>query len=455
MTHDLFTALCSQISAEMERLHIPGLALGIIYGGEKFTADFGITNVENPLPVTADTLFQVGSITKTFTSLAAMRLVENGFLELDKPVKYYLPSLRLADKQVAEQVTLRHLFTHTAGWTGDYFDDSGAGDDALGKVVERMVNLPQETPLGEIWSYNNAGFYLAGRLVEIASGKSYEAAVQELVLNPLGMQSSFFFARDVITHRFVVGHDAVYPAEQRQPKVLRPWEMSRAENAMGGLASTVDDLLIYAQFHMGDGCNSTGEQLLARYSLESLHSPQLPAANGEWIGLTWFSREIQGERIIRHGGATNGQQAILQIVPGRHFALVVLANSDRGSELYTPLAERALNLFLGLEEPKPEPRPATDEELVEFSGCYSAAAEDLELQPGEGFWILNEIPKGGFPTPESAPPPPPPPVRLQPVAADQVMILDEPGKGNLGEFLRGPDGSVTWFRFGGRVHRRL
>ena len=89
-------------------------------------------------------------------------------------------------------MTARHLFTHTGGWLGDYFADTGPGDDALARAVERVANLPQETPLGEIYSYNNAGFYLAGRLVEVLSGMTYEMAVHKLVLGPLGMKTSFF-----------------------------------------------------------------------------------------------------------------------------------------------------------------------------------------------------------------------------------------------------------------------
>src|SRR5215211_1416922 len=202
-----FRAVCAAVVQAMDRLHVPGVAIGIVDGDAEHTAGFGVTNIEHPLPVDADTLFQIGSITKTVTATAAMRLVEQGRLDLDVPVRTYLPDLRLADEQVAANVTLRHLFNHTGGWAGDYFDDMGQGDDALAKIVAKLVDLPQLTPLGAVWSYNNAGFYLAGRVLEVVGGKPYEELARELVLEPLGMERSFFFPGDLMTYRFAVGHE--------------------------------------------------------------------------------------------------------------------------------------------------------------------------------------------------------------------------------------------------------
>src|SRR6478672_1555548 len=132
----------------MEELSVPGVALGVLFEGEEEVAVLGVTSVENPLDVTPDTLFQIGSIGKTFCATAVMRLVEQGKLELDEPVRSYLPDFRLGDEEVASRVTVRQLLTHTGGWLGDYFDDFGAGDDALARMVEGLSKLPQLTPLG-------------------------------------------------------------------------------------------------------------------------------------------------------------------------------------------------------------------------------------------------------------------------------------------------------------------
>lgn len=444
----------SWITSEMERLHIPGLAFGMIHNQETYTAGFGVTSLDNPLPITADTLFQIGSITKTITALAIMRLVEAGLVNLDLPLKTYLPDLRLADENVAQRVTLRHIFSHTGGWLGDYFDDLGPGDDALAQIVSRMADLPQETPLGEIWSYNNAGYYLAGRVLELITGKTYEAAVKELVLDPIGMTNSFFFPADLMTQRFAVGHDAVYPGEQRQPRVLRPWGIARTGNPVGGLACSINDLLRYARFQMGDGRAETGERLLSLQALEHMHMPGVLAANGERMGTAWFIKDVDGIRLIRHGGATNGQMATFTVAPALHFAVIALTNSDRGSELYQPLTRRVLAQFLGIQEGDPEPITAPESQLAEYVGVYHAAANELRVSLQQGQLILQNIPKGGFPAKDSPPPPPPPPMHMALCGPDRVIVLDEPERGNQGEFLRGVDGRLLWFRIDGRVHKR-
>ena len=169
---EAFDRVCDAVRASMEETQTPGVAVGLLHEGEEHVAGFGVTSIENPLEVTPDTLFQIGSITKTFTGTAAMRLVERGELDLDAPVRTYLPELKLSDEDVAARVTMRHLLTHTGGWIGDYFDDLGSGDDALARMCESLAVLPQLTPLGEVWSYNNAGFYLAGRVIEVHRGQA-------------------------------------------------------------------------------------------------------------------------------------------------------------------------------------------------------------------------------------------------------------------------------------------
>ncbi len=183
----------------MAHYHVPGVAVGVYNDGVQQVGGLGVTNVDHPLAVNEETLYQIGSISKTFTGTTAMRLVEQGKLDLDAPIRTYLPDLKLADADATERATMKHLLTHTGGWVGDYFDDLGAGDDALAKMAVQMATVPQVAPLGTLWSYNNAGFYLAGRVIEVITGKPFEAAVQELVLDPLGMEHTYFFARNVIT----------------------------------------------------------------------------------------------------------------------------------------------------------------------------------------------------------------------------------------------------------------
>src|SRR5215207_9079356 len=187
-----FKKIAQKIISEMKRLQVPGVAIGIWHKRKEYSTGFGVTSVEHPLPVTADTLFQTGSISKTFTGTMIMKLVEDGKVNLDAPVKKYVQDFKVQDKAVAEKVTVRHLLTHMGGWVGDYFNDFGNGEDALDRMVNDIARLPQIQPLGTIWSYNNAGFNVASRVIEVVTKKPYEKALQEMVFDPIGLKMSLF-----------------------------------------------------------------------------------------------------------------------------------------------------------------------------------------------------------------------------------------------------------------------
>ena len=164
-----FKKIAQKIISEMKRLEVPGVAVGIWHKGKEFADGFGVTNLEHPLAVTADTLFQTGSISKTFTGTMLMQLVEQGKVDLDAPAKKYIKDLKLRDKNAERKVTVRQPLTHMGGWVGDYFNDFGNGDEALDRMVKDIAKLPQVQPLGTIWSYNNTGFNIAARLIEIVT----------------------------------------------------------------------------------------------------------------------------------------------------------------------------------------------------------------------------------------------------------------------------------------------
>jgi len=446
-----FHDICVEVLKEMERLHVPGVAVGTLFDGQEQIAGFGVTNVDHPLAVTEDTLFQIGSITKTFVGTMAMRLVEAGKLELDAPLRRYLSDLHMTDESVAANMTMRHLLTHTGGWVGDYFDDMGYGDDALATIVSKMGELPQLTPLGEVWSYNNSGFYLAGRVIEVVTGKTFEAALQEMILDPLGMKKSFFFAHDVMTHRFAVGHQI----EDDQAKVATPWPIGRAAHPAGGLVSTVGDLFRYARFHMGDGMTMEGKRLLSKESLALMRTPQFPASGISQIGLTWFITDIDGMRTIGHGGGTNGQITQLTMVPERGFALVALTNAGKGGEICGAVVKAGLKSYLDLTMPQATPLEDVPVERFEpYVGKYESRMTKLELIIEDGGLVLHATPKGGFPRPDTPPPPAPPPVKIGLYEEDRAVGLEPPYKEARIEFLRGSDSAVVWMRVGGRVHRK-
>lgn len=439
------------VLAEMWRLKVPGVAAGLWHDGREHLTGFGVTSVENPLPVTADTLFQIGSITKTITGTVIMRLVEQRRLDLDAPVKTYLPDFTLQDKATEAAVTLRHCLTHMGGWAGDYFRETGSGDDALARYVDELHLLPQLAPLDTLWAYNNAGFGIAGRVIEVVTGQSYEATARELVLEPLSMDGAFFLPEEVISRRFAVGHRV--DAGNGRPAVLRPWALARASNAIGGLYAGVRDMLRYARLHLGNGTMPDGQRLLQSETLADMQYPHRPANLGRMHGLSWALRTVGGEKLVTHGGATKGQQAICVMVPAHDFALIVLTNSEDGSLLYEAAVEWALDHYLGLVEPQPEHLPATPGQLEGYAGLYEAQLQQLELSVVDGQLMAQSIPKGGFPDVSSPPGPKPPPSRLAVIGDDKVIALDPPLINQKMEFLRDADGKIIWLRTS-RLHRR-
>jgi CubicO group peptidase (beta-lactamase class C family) len=428
----------------MEELAVPGVALGVLFDGEEQTAGLGVTSIENPLEVTPDTLFQIGSIGKTFTATAMMRLVEQGKLALDEPVRSYLPDFRLADEAAASRVTVRQLLTHTGGWLGDYFDDLGYGDDALARMVERLATLPQLTPLGAYWAYNNSAFYVAGRIVEVVTGRPFEPALRELVLEPLGLEHSYFFADEVMTHRFAVGHER---DADGKTVAARPWAIGRAAHAAGGLVSTVRELLRYSRFWIDGG------ELLSPPSVEEMTRAQVPIG-GEYdaVGLAWFLRERDGVRMICHGGGTKGQISWLAIAPGRGFAFVALTNHQLGGTVAERAFDEATDVCLGFREPQLEAINMPADRLREYLGRYESRMADAELVKTDSGLELRYEFKGGFPNPDTPPPPNPPPDPVAFASDDEVFVPEGPSKGDRAVFLRDAAGRIEWLRLGGRLY---
>lgn len=441
-----FNTITKHITQEMKRLHVPGVSIGIYNKGKEWTAGFGVTSIEDPLPITPDTLMQVGSISKTFTGTLLMMLVEQGKIELDAPVRKYIKDFKLSDESVAKKVTIRHLLTHTGGWVGDYFNDFGNGDDALDKMVKDIAKLPQIQPLGKIWSYNNAGFNIAARVIEVVTKKSYEQALQEMLLNPLGLSMTYLYPSDMLfTHRFVVGHYR----KDNQTHVARPWAIGRAGNGVGGVVSNVKDLLKYARFHMGDG-----NKIIKRKTLEAMRVKQVSADEGRDMGITWFIRRASDLTAYAHGGATHGQQAYFFYIPEKDFALAILTNSDDGGIITGQMFGMALELYFHIKLKSPQPLK-NPQELKGINGRYKIGTNCFDVKAEGKQLVCQHVPLGGFPTPDTPPGPALPPMRFAFYDQDKLIGLDEPLKGALADIIRDDNGRVEYFRVEGRAHKRI
>ncbi|RPJ28733.1 MAG: class A beta-lactamase-related serine hydrolase [Chloroflexi bacterium] len=443
-----FKKIAQKIISEMKRLQVPGVAIGIWHKRKEYAEGFGVTNVEHPLPVTPDTLFQTGSISKTFTGTMLMQLAEQEKVDLDVPVRKYIKDFKLRNKAVAGKVTVRHLLTHMGGWVGDYFNDFGNGDDALDRMIKDIAKLPQVQPLGTIWSYNNTGFNVAARIIEVVTKKPYEQAAQEMLFDPLGLSMSFFYPSDILfTHRFVVGHQKV----KGHVQVARPWAIGRAGNGVGGVVSTVRDLLKYARFHMSNG----RKNVITAKSLRAMRVPQADAGPRGLIGITWFIRKVGDLTIYAHGGATNGQQAYFFFIPDKDFALAILTNSDDGGIITSGIFNYALELYFNVKSKLPNPTETPIAKLKKYVGRYRIGTECFDLKVKGEYLIYHHIPLGGFPRPDTPPGPAMPLMRFSFYEEDKVIGLDEPYKDALGDFIRDEKGKLQFFRIGGRAHKKI
>ncbi len=447
----LDAALAGRVRAAMTRWHVPGAAVGVLVDGKRQEQGFGVVSLETGYPTRPDTLFQIGSITKLFTATLAMMLVEEGKLALDTLVITYLPSLRLADADAQARLTLRMLLSHSGGFYGDFFDDFGMGDDALSAYVASLHTLEQQTAPGEVYAYNNAGFCLVGALIERVTGQPYERVVRERIFTPLGMSHSFFFAGEAIAYPNAVGHSQVTPGGDEH-EVARRYPLPRAVNAAGGIISTVDDLLTFAQFQLDGGVTRAGQRLLPTATLQAMWQPQIKAANGkEFYGLGWEIGESSGTRQIRHGGATNGFNARFVVIPERKYAIAILTNSGRGVAMYQEVIEAELAERLGLHEPKPRPITLPPEALAALAGVYTqpdsvrtltTTSDGLRIEV-TAIDLLNHKEEVY------------PPYDLRPISPTEFVVVTagEELDSHI-DFLLDADGAPRFVRVGGRLAAR-
>jgi CubicO group peptidase (beta-lactamase class C family) len=462
-----FRAVAEALQAAMAATGTPGAALGILAGGREEYASFGVTSIETGEPVMAATLFQIGSITKPFTGTAVMRLVEDGTLDLETTVRTYLPEFQLQDEAVAEQVTVRHLLTHTGGWWGDLFADTGSGDDAIERYVsEWFPELPQFSPLGEYFSYNNAGFNLLGRILEVVTGQEYRAAIHELVLAPLGMSNSFFAPDEVLARPHAQGH---FSEEGEAPRVQEPLFIPRSSDPAGGLWSTTADLLRFARFHLGDG-TVDGERILSAASLAMMQTPQQPILGDPTsaMGLPWFIIDLQGERLVTHDGGTFGQGAQLLLAPDRDFAVAMFGNAlpaaalaaqealatvfNQYFEIDLSAAQASAAMATPMASPVASPPAVVSAvDLDQYAGQYATPDATYDLNVVDGGLVLSyEL----HPHPAQVQPkfvadvPPETPVEL---LAPDLALVTIAGLPMPLIFVRNDNGEVGWVSAGLRL----
>jgi CubicO group peptidase (beta-lactamase class C family) len=445
-----FDALVALTEAKMREFGVPGVSIGVIDNGAIMMRGLGVTSVEDEIAVNPHTVFPIASISKTFAATAMMRLVEQGKVDLRAPVRKYLPEFRVRDDAVSRDATIWHLLTHTGGWEGQ-IGATDRGEDTLKQYVAGLSNLMQIAPPGLAWSYNNAGFSIAGRVIEAVTDRSINRAIRDLVFTPLALQHAGTTAGEFITYRFALGHGT----RDGRPLLQRPFSPSASVTA-GGVGVCMTDLLTYARFHMGDGTSANGDRILSRASLELLRTPQLrKQSTDDDMGIGWHLRTIGGVRLASHGGTLGGHILLLEIVPERNFAIAILTNSNSGWRLIQDVERQALATYHGLTFPlnhaiahrglvetlpavkpfatQPDPRP--------YVGRYERPTNAVLVSAAGGTLLVNTNPdREGSPA--------------MPIAffgPDRAVFTEGPDQGQTVEFIRNADGRVEWVRVVGRV----
>jgi len=385
-----------RLAALADKHHVPGAALGILRlrpgrPDELAVTACGILNANAGIEATTDSLFQIGSITKVWTTTMVMQLVDEGLLDLDAPVAAVLPELRIADPDAGKAVTMRHLLTHTSGIDGDVFTDTGRGNDCLEKYAALYADVRQNHPLGATWSYCNSGFVVAGRVIEKLTGKTWDIALRERILAPLGLRHTVTLPEEALLLRTATGHVDIAGERSMVPV----WGLPRSMGPAGLICSTPADVLEFARLHLNGGVTRDGTRLLSPASSAAMasHQVELPDkyALGDSWGIGWMRFKWDGRRLIGHDGNTMGQSAFLRILPDAGLAVTLLTNDDNSRDLYEELYREIFAELAGVDLPAPIEPPAipSDADITPHLGVYERAGARLEVLRGDHGPVLR------------------------------------------------------------------
>ena len=320
------------IAKLMEDYHVAGMSVALIKDGQvESVCGYGLRNVEEDLPMTGDTVMPIGSVTKTFTSLALAMLADEGKLDWDEPVKTYIPWLELHDQILTDNVTARDLMCHRTGTPKYDLQAIYAAPDDKKEMVRSLKYLQTSAAFRTTFQYSNQMVSLAGYLVDVLAGKPYEDFVRERIFAPLGMKSSDFEISSLGKYEktskgYVFANDMFI-----QPPAMHLGAFAPS----GAIVSSAEDMAKFALFQLGDG-TWEGERLVSEAMMQEMHKHQMIGTPYFWdfeetqcaeYGLGWFTDIYRGRKLINHGGNTNGFSAQMTLLPEDDFAIVALSNA--------------------------------------------------------------------------------------------------------------------------------
>jgi len=456
----VLTDLPKLLKDGIRRHKVPGAALAIHRRGRVYETAAGVVNLNTRVPATTDSVFQIGSITKIFTTTLIMQLVDEGRLELDTPIADLLPGFRTADRAASGQVTVRHFLTHTSGIEGDFFVDAGRGDDNIRRLQDMGTLLPSLFPPGERLSYCNFGFAMLGRIIEVLTGITWDQAMRRKLFRPLSMDHALTLPEETLRYRAAIGHVPNPKKSGEQMLSPMPW-LSLGQKAAGATpAMSAADLLKFARLHLDRGVTKDGERLLSRAAVRDMQQTQvrLPkhfSGGLDAWGLGWMLMRWSGKRVVGHDGGTVGQYSFLRIVPEDDLAIALLTNGGDARGVYDELMGTLLQALARIDLPGlPEVDEALNERqadrLDRYVGRYANIASVTEISARQGRLYVEATPTdlAGMT------------IRKTPLAfVDRNTVRmasgDPIADRNLWLFLDSGADPATYLQFGARLSRRV
>jgi CubicO group peptidase (beta-lactamase class C family) len=452
-----------KLSELIDEHNVPGAQLAVLDGDSTTEVAAGVLSLRTGCPVSTDALFLPGSIGKVYTATVVMMLAGDGFIDIDKPLRTYLPDFEVRDHHARDIVTVRDLLCHTSGFDGDVFLDTGRGDDALPKYMEQISDLPQICDPGKIWSYSNSGYSILGRLIEVVADTVYETALRERLFAPLGLQHTVAFPEDAIPHPLSVGH-VPNPEDPTSYVVSPQWGLFRSCGPMGAsVVASAGDVLRFAKLHLDGGVAGDGTRLLSAETVAAMQERQIELVDdtvlGEAWGLGWILDHFGDVAVLGHDGNSLGQNAFMRIAPEQRFGFCLQTNVESALSMYRELAAWLFGERLGV-TPRQDPEPLGSRRVAEpsrYVGTYLREGVGFEVAEAEDGSLVASV-AATHAAAEMQNLPPMNDLPLVPVARDDSFLLKLPiSDSDLLAVFFNPDneaGRPSYLHFGGRAHRR-
>jgi len=317
-----FAAIDAYVKEQMEDLGIPGMALGIVQDGQiAHLQGFGVAD-SSGRAVTPQTPFYIGSVTKSFTALAVMQLVEEGKIDLDAPVQTYLPWFTLADKEASAKITVRHLLNQTSGMSEKDGNRFWADQQELEGAVRELNNIQLTHPVGTTYQYNNYNYIVAGLIVEVVSGQSYEDYVTEHLFEPLDMKHSYASRELALADGLSDGHNMMFGRAFKDERVRPP-----AALPSGFLIASVEDVSHFAIAQLNEGRYGDAT-ILSPQGITEMHTPAVSKGGESYWAIGWDTVTIDERSIVYRLGDTGHFHADLFLLPDRDVGFSLLSNAS-------------------------------------------------------------------------------------------------------------------------------